>query len=151
MPNVSKFQIDYIENTDFWCDPTIPFTFNELKVFEIGDHHRNTFYFFTFMYENPTIEKLTLWCQFLLGGGLITGAIVDALPLLKHIRLIGSIDDIKTMFPLLLPYIEFLERFTFHSFAEDEEIKAGSGDKWRFYRSENAKNRVTLERIEGSV
>lgn len=151
LPNVKNFRITYVSDRNLLYVPAIPFSFSELKFFEIKPYFRDISFFVNFIYENPMIEKLTIWCEYLLGGGLGTGHIAAALPSLKDIDFIDGIVDTKTMLPILLPHVEFLRSFTFRTRVEDEEIRAGCGDQWRFYRHKSCRNIVTLERIEGNI
>ena len=75
---------------------------------------------------------------------------MTALPSLKDIHFRDAINDTRTDLPALWPNLSFLRSFTFSTINDDEEIRAGCADKWRFYRSEKYRI-VTLERIEGNV
>lgn len=150
LSNVKNFTINFLRQR-YLSFVTIPFSFSELKVFAIESYSKDISFFVNFIYENPTIEKLKIYCEWSLWNTLRAGYIMDALPSLKDIDFVNDIVVPRTMLPGSLPYVEFLRSFTFRTGAEDEEIRAGCGDKWRFYRDKNDRNIVKLERIEGNV
>ncbi|XP_055322655.1 uncharacterized protein LOC129578327 [Sitodiplosis mosellana] len=149
LSNVEKFKIRYVGDV-YFASPKIPFSFNELKEFEIESNCTLPEFFITFINENPSIEKLTLTSIDLLKNVLRTGDLEAALPFLKDIILDDVIDNTKKKLCILLRNLEFLKSFTFRTRDMDEEIWLVCGDKWRFYRNEEY-NRITLQRNEANV
>lgn len=149
LQNVTKFKIHYITDEPL---PKIPFIFSKLKEIEImiSGWHPDINSILPFINENRLTEKLMLRGSYVFDvmlEELKTNKLQEKLPYLKHIICHHTMSGNRKILPEHLPYLNFLDSFSYCPMKIDDELLAACEKKWRVTKPQ-LECLVTLKRIE---